>query len=249
MAGAMPSPLVLKLEHGADLTAADRAYLESLSAEAVDVEARVDLVGEGEIPEDVHVVLAGFACRYKMLPDGGRQITAWLTPGDFCDLHVAVIGEMDHAIATLTPSRIGRLPRDGLDDITDRRPALARAFWWATLVDEAVLREWLVNLGRRAGDQRVAHLFCELLARLKAVGLARDDVIDFPLTQIDLADTVGLSAVHVNRIVQQLRENRLIAWRSGKLRILEPEALAAFAEFNPAYLHLAPARRGADRAV
>lgn len=239
----VPNPVIRKLEHGARLSPADRALLDELTSQVTEVAAHQDLAREGDTGAEVHVVLSGFACRYKSLPDGGRQIMAWLVPGDFCDLHLAVLGEMDHSIATLTDSRISTLPRNGLEVVTDAHPGLMRAFWWATLVDEAVLREWLVNMGRRPGDQRVAHLLCEVLARLQAVGLADDGEIDFPLTQIDLADTVGLSAVHVNRIIQQLREDGLIVWRSGRLRIPDVPALQAMAGFDPAYLHLRP--RGA----
>ncbi|MFC3070900.1 Crp/Fnr family transcriptional regulator [Phenylobacterium soli] len=232
------NPVIAKLQHATALRAEDRAVLEALTAQAIELPAHAELVREGDCPPHVHVVLSGFACRYKTLPDGGRQIMAWLTPGDFCDLHVAVLGAMDHAVATLSPSRLALLPRNGMEEITDRHPALARAFWWATLVDAAILREWLVNLGRRPGEQRIAHLFCELLARLRATGLAEDGEMDFPLTQADLADTVGLSAVHVNRIVQDLREAGLIKWRSGRLRILDVAGLESLAGFNPSYLHL-----------
>lgn len=233
------STLIRKLERGTALPAADREVLESLSEGYTDFPAHHDLVHEGEIPKSVHVVLDGFACRYKSLPDGERQIVAWLLPGDFCDLHVIVTGEMDHSIATMTPTRVCHLPRDGIEKLTDGRPNLLHAFWWATLVDEAVLREWLVNIGRRPADKRIAHLFCELLTRMQAVGLAMNDVIDFPLTQSDLADTVGLSAVHVNRVIQQLREDGLLNWRGGKLTIRDKARLRRFAGFDPVYLHLA----------
>lgn len=232
------NPLIRKLQYGADLTPADCALLEELMAASVAEPDHADLAREGETPSEVQVVLEGFACRYKTLPDGSRQIMAWLVPGDFCDLHVSVLGEMDHSVCTLAPSRIGRLPRDGLESITARHPAIARAFWWCSLVDAAVLREWLVNIGRRPGDARVAHLICEIYYRLRAVGLAEDGALTFPPTQIDVADTVGLSAVHVNRIVQQLRAEGLIAWRGRRLRILDLAGLQALAGFNPNYLHL-----------
>ena len=244
-----PSPLIRKLEHGSPLSPADRLLIEKLSEHIAEIPPHRDLIRQGETPKYVHVVLEGFACRYKDLPGGERQIVAWLVPGDFCDLHVSVIGEMDHAIATMTASRICHLPRDHIEAALEHRPQLLRAFWWATLVDEAVLREWLVNIGRRPADRRIAHLFCELLARLQAVGMAGGGIIDFPLTQIDLADTVGLSAVHVNRIIQQLREDGLIVWRGGKLRILNPAGLAAFSGFEPAYLHLRADRNPSDRAA
>ena len=198
------NPLVLKLEHGARLSEGEKILLEDLVGGAVSIAARQDLISEGDAPDHVHVVLKGFACRYKLLADGGRQIMAWLVPGDFCDLQVSILGEMDHSIATLTPSTIGFVPRDRLSALAANSPGLTRALWWATLVDESVLGEWLVSMGRRPAAQRIAHMFCEVHRRLEAVGLAPNATFDFPLSQADLADSAGLSAVHVNRVVQQL---------------------------------------------
>ncbi|WP_198959228.1 Crp/Fnr family transcriptional regulator [Bradyrhizobium canariense] len=126
-------------------------------------------IKEGDSPADVHLVLSGFACRYKLLPSGDRQIMAWLVPGDICDLHVSILGEMDHAIGTLTPCQIAFLPRHVIEELTSGGGTLTRALWWATLVDEAVMREWLVGIGRRPPDRRIAHLFCELHLRLASV--------------------------------------------------------------------------------
>jgi CRP-like cAMP-binding protein len=234
----MMSPLIRKLEYGARLSDEEKRLLQNLIAGAEDVDGHEDLISEGDAPADVHVLLSGFACRYKTLPDGGRQIMAWLVPGDFCDLHVSMLGEMDHSIATLTPSTITYLPRNGLEVLTENHPTLTHALWWATLVDEAVLREWLVNMGRRPAHRQIAHMFCEVRVRLAAVGLAPDDTMDFPLSQTDLADTAGLSPVHVNRVIQQLRDEGLISWRGRVLKVLDVAGLEAFAEFNPNYLHL-----------
>ncbi|HEV2530082.1 Crp/Fnr family transcriptional regulator [Phenylobacterium sp.] len=237
----MPNPLVRKLEHGARLSRDEQALLEALISRPQAVEAHCDLIAEGEAPEHVHLVLEGFACRYKILPDGSRQIMAWLLPGDLCDLHVSLLGEMDHGIATLTPSSICFLPRNRLEALAEDRPSLMRALWWATLVDEAILREWLVTMGRRPAHERIAHMFCEVRRRLDAVGLAPGAVMDFPLSQTDLADSAGLSPVHVNRMVQQLRDEGLIAWRGRVLQVLKVIELEAFAGFDPNYLHLSAA--------
>ncbi len=183
-------------------------------------------------------MIEGFACRYKLLPNGERQIMAWLVPGDFCDLHVAILGEMDHAIGTLAPSKIAYLPRVTIEELTSMHPSINRALWWATLVDEGVLREWLVNVGSRSVDKRMAHLFCELLLRLQAVGLATGNGFDFPLTQDEFGDTLGVSTVHVNRVLQQLRADGLITLKGKRLTIHDVAALQEFAEFNPNYLHL-----------
>lgn len=169
---------------------------------------------------------------------------AWLLPGDACDLNVFGLAALDHSIATLSVSTVAFIPNAALERLSAWSPAITRALWWATLVDEGILREWLVTIGRRPADKRIAHLFCELAARLAAVGLADNDSMELPITQTELADTVGLTSVHVNRIVQQLRDQGLIAWRDRTLTVLRPQALRAFADFDPTYLHL-PARLAA----
>ena len=207
------------------------------------------MIAEGDRPDNVHVVLEGFACRYKILPDGERQIMAYLVPGDMCDLHVTILGEMDHNIGTLSLCTIAFLPYDVVTELTERRPIINRALWWATLVDEATLREWLVNMGRRPTDKQMAHLFCELLARLRSVGRVSGNSFDFPVTQNELGDTLGLSTVHVNRVLQQLRGDGLITLTEKTLTIIDPERLEEFAEFTPNYLHLnrEPHRKNENR--
>lgn len=234
------NPLIRKLDYADDLTDADRSLLLRVCEAPRIVPARTDLTQQGDRPENVHLVLDGFACRYKVLPDGNRQIMAVLIPGDFCDLHIAILGRMDHAIATLTPCTMVQIPRAMILDMTENRPRLARALWWATLVDEAVLREWLVNLGQRPADQRLAHFFCELLLRLQAVGLGDVNGCPMPIRQSDLADMFGLTDVHVNRMLQQLREAGLIVLRQRRLEVPDVDRLQTFCDFNPDYLHLTP---------
>lgn len=239
--------LTRKLENFAELSEKDRRFLDEVTATDREVGPRQDLISEGDRPDHVHLVLEGFACRYKLTADGARQIMAYLVPGDFCDLHVFILTEMDHSIATLSPCRIVDIPRRTVLEMTER-PAVARALWWAALVDEAVLREWLVNMGRREAPERIAHLLCEVLLRLRAVGLADSDSCELPITQGELADTVGLSTVHVNRSLQALRDAGLITLRGGRLVILDAKRLTEFGGFNPNYLHLSarvPGRVGA----
>ena len=233
----MTNPLIRKLEAFGRLPDADRRLLAGITVQAKDVAAREDLIGEGDNPRDVQLILEGFACRYKLLPDGGRQITAFLIPGDFCDLHVFILKAMDHSIATMSPCRVVAIPREKILELTER-PAIARALWWAALVDEAILREWLVNLGARPADQRVAHLLCELLMRLRTVGLVNGDSYELPITQHDLADTMGLTNVHVNRVLQRLRSEGAITLKSKRLVIEDVERLMAFCGFDGSYLHL-----------
>ena len=242
----MPSPFVTKLKHGADLTDADCALLDELTIQTRRVGAREDLIRQGDRPDDVHLVMDGFACRYKVMEGGARLNMAYLVPGDFCDLHVAILDAMDHGIATLSPCTLVDIPRRVILELTDNHPRIARALWWCTLVDEGTLREWLVNLGRREANQRMAHLFCELHLRLRAVGLAGDDGFDLPLTQAELGDTIGVSNVHVNRTIQQLREARLVTWQGRRLTIPDVDRLRAYCDFEPAYLHLSNRRNRAN---
>lgn len=233
----MFSPLISKLSHGSDLTAVDHQRLAKLARTRL-VGAHQKLIERGDRPQDVHLVLSGFACRYKVLRNGKRQIVALLAPGDFCDLHVAVLGAMDHSIATLSPCLVADLPRDTILDLTEHHPRIARALCWTTLVDEAILREWLVNMGQREADQQIAHLFCELLVRLQVAGVADANGYPFPLTQEDLAETLGLTSVHVNRTLRAMREAGLIVLQKRQLYIPDVERLKAFCDFDPDYLHL-----------
>ena len=234
----MSNPLTMKLEYGARLTDEDRTVLQDLTRRTRRVARHLDISPEGERPENVHLVVEGFAYRYKTLTDGRRQILAFLVPGDFCDLHVAILGEMDHSIGTGSGCTIVDIPRSTIEDLTAHHPRITRALWWATLVDEGTLREWLVNMGQRDADRQMAHLVCELLVRLRMVGLVSENSFEFPITQEDLADTLGITSVHVNRVLQDLRRQGLLEWRSKRLRIPDVERLMAFAEFEPKYLHL-----------
>ncbi|WP_141703397.1 Crp/Fnr family transcriptional regulator [Methylobrevis pamukkalensis] len=244
----MDNPLIRKLEFGARLETADRARLEEICRRARRVEARTDLIEQGEPPSMVRLVLEGMAYRYKLLPNGRRSIVGFLLPGDFCDLHVAILGRMDHAIATAVTSTVVEIDRDTIEDITRTEPRITRAFWWATLVDEATLREWLASMGHRPADKQMAHLFCELLIRLQAVGRASVDSFRLPVTQDELADTLGISVVHANRVLQQLREDGLVTMRNRTVKIHDVGRLYAFAEFDPTYLHLAPPRNEPEAA-
>lgn len=234
----MSNPLIMKLEHAGGLEDADRATLMALSAVTRQVEAHCALSHEGDRPETVHLVMEGRAFRYKLLPNGKRQILGLLLPGDFCDFHVAILARRDHSIGTLTPCRIAEIRSATILDITTRLPNVARAFWWATLVDESILREWLTGLGKRQSLERIAHLFCELLLRLQAVGHATASGYDLRLTQLELADVAGLSSVHVNRVLQELRKQGLIEFRHSHLKILDLSRVRTLCDFDSNYLHL-----------
>ncbi|MEE7475937.1 Crp/Fnr family transcriptional regulator [Methylobacterium hispanicum] len=234
----MPQHLIDKLERFTRLSDEDRQVLKALARKVRLIEAGVDIIQEGDRPETVNLFLDGWACRYKQLEDGRRQIVAFFVPGDLCDIHIYVLREMDHAIAAITPVRLATVPREILLDTMDRHPRITRALWWESLVNAAIQREWTVNIGRRTALERLAHLFCELFLRLRAVGLAEGSTCPFPLTQLELADATGLTNVHVNRTLKEMRNAGLILLKSRQLTVPDLAALQKAALFNPNYLHL-----------
>ncbi len=234
----MRNPFVQRLRHGCDLTIDDEAKLLEAVAETFSIDSREVLITEGANPQFVHVVLEGFACRYKRLEDGKRQIIGYLLPGDMCDLHVSILGEIDHAIGSLQPSRIARISAQTVEDLVDNSPRIRRALWWATLVDVSTCREWVTSMGRRPADQQLGHLLCELLFRFQAVGLATDNSYNLCLTQLEFSDTLGMSTVHLNRLFKILREDKFIDIKDKIVTIINLEGLIKFSGFKPNYLHL-----------
>ena len=232
-------PLIRKLENFSTLSAEEKQALWNAVTDLRHFAAHEDLIRENDVTGGVNLLVEGFACRYKILPDGRRQIVAYLVPGDMCDLRVFILKRMDHAIATLTAATVAMLSRESVLYLTEKFPGLTRALWWATLVDEAVTREWVVNVGQRTAIERMAHLFCELFVRLQAVGLTRGNQCDLPVTQAELADTLALSSVHVNRTLKELRREGLVTVSGRTLVIHNFEVLQTLAMFTPNYLHLA----------
>ena len=233
----MPDAFIQKLSgHGA-LSEEDILLLEGACGRPQTVPARTDLIREGDRPGPLFVILDGWACRYKLLPEGTRHITAILMPGDVCDLHAFVLDRMEHTVATLTPALVAMVPRERLDGLIDSRPAVARAFLWTQLVDEDTLRAWLVSMGRRDTVKRVAHLMCELYVRARNIGLANGGRLELPLTQIVLGDALGLTSVHVNRVLRKLRMSGIMQLTAGSLVIADLDRLVAVAGFDETYLH------------
>jgi CRP-like cAMP-binding protein len=232
------SNLALRLEAFTRLSPDDKAAIAKLSKVARVIPPRRDLIREGDTPKHVHLMLDGWACRYKTLPDGRRQIVAFFVPGDLCDLNVYILREMDHNIASITRLAVADIDRETMDKLTAEYPRVTQALWWEALVDIAVQREWTLNIGQRTAYERIGHLLLELFLRLRSVGLTQADGCDFPLTQTDIADATGLTAVHVNRTLQELRRDGLILLERKRLRIPDLEKLKEAAMFNPNYLHL-----------
>ena len=235
----MANPWTAKMEQFTTFSEEDRRRLDDLaSLRRQHYEPRQDIIREGEHSPECHLVLSGLACRYKLLPDGGRQIMAFLVPGDLCDAEIFILKAMDHGICALGPCEVAAIPGEDVRKLLLDRPGIALALWWGTLQDEAVLRARIVDLGRRDARQRIAHILYEVLVRHRMVDATADDSFDWPVTQTDLADATGLTTVHVNRTLQRLREEGLIAVEDRRVTVLDRAGLRDAAEFSPNYLHL-----------
>ena len=230
--------LIRKLESIFDLSEDERQSLENLPMRVTAINADQDIVREGDRPSRCGLLLSGFACTYKVTAQGKRQIVSFNIPGDISDLQSLHLKVLDSSISTMSPCRVGFITHEALRDLCIRHPRIAAALWRGTLIDAAVFREWVVNVGRREGTSRVAHVLCELLVRLRAVGLVEDHACDLPITQTEFADAVGFTTVHVNRILQQLRNDGLIELKGERLFVPDWERLKQTGEFDPAYLHL-----------
>lgn len=231
-------PFLRKIMRRDKLGVEEQTAIVAAADERLDYAPGQDLVMEGQRPYRSMLVTTGFTCRYRMLADGERQVTAIHIAGDFVDLHSFLLKEMDHSVGALTACSVITFPHERLVKVTERYPHLTRMLWLLTLLDGAIHREWLVGMGRLSAAQRTGHLICEVYARLRAVGLAEDHSFAFPITQAAMADAVGISTVHINRVLQELRQDDLIGWDRGLLVIRNWNALAAMAQFDDRYLHL-----------
>jgi len=230
--------LLLKLRVRDVVDADEEAVLRASVAEIREHPAGRTIVRSGTTLSASTLLIEGIVCRYKDLADGQRQIMELHVAGDFVDLHGFLLKRLDHNVGAMTPVRIALVPHDGLRRITENHPHLGRMLWFSTLLDAAIHREKILSIGRRSAIGRIAHILCELLVRLRLVGLADETGYALPLTQADLADVTGLTSVHVNRMLKKLRDDRLLTFRSGRVRIEDWEGLQRVAEFDPAYLHL-----------
>lgn len=235
---AMANPLVRRLQQLSELSLRDQFVLEQTADRTRQVGAHEDIAREGEEPRDVLIVLSGWACRYKLLPDGRRQIIGFCLPGDLCDPSGFVLRVRDHSMSAIMRMTLAELSRDAFDAITLEHPRVTQALWRAELVNAAIQREWIVSLGQRTALERISHLLCELFIRLRSVGLVQSDSCEFPVTQSEIADAAGLSAVHVNRTLQDLRAADLIRLEKRILTVPDLPALMRAGLFNPNYLHV-----------
>jgi len=231
--------LARKLGCFVELSPADRSALVDLwRGQRHHAAAGQDIAREGDVAGSISLLVSGWACGYKLLPDGRRQITAFYLPGDVLAPGTMIVERLDQSLSALTPVRHVTLSFAELAQIRRQQPNVGKAMLWAGVVDAAIQRERIVSLGKRSALERVAHLFCELYVRLSKVGLAASGRCELPITQGDLADALGLSSVHVNRTLRELRERELLVLQDRQLQLPDFAALGAIGMFDPAYLHL-----------
>lgn len=238
----MPSPegierVLRRLEMRGPLGSDDREAVRALPFVYRTLEPAAYLVREGEPPELCALLLSGFAYRHKVTGDGQRQIMALHMPGEFLDLQNSFLEVADHNVQALTRCDVAMVPVPALRRLAETYPRLGRAMWIETLIDSAIFREWIVNVGRRDSISRIAHLLCEFSLRLRAAGLARDNRYDIPMTQEQIADCTGLTPVHVNRVLKELGRRGLIDREKRSVLIVDWDQLQHIGDFNTRYLH------------
>ena len=234
-----PHPLLRKLEtQGLDLTADEQLALLGMPMQIETIRADQDIVREGDRPTRSCLILEGYAATYKVTPTGKRQIVAFHISGDIPDLQSAQLEVLDTSLGTLTPARVAFVRHEVINEVCERHYRLARAFWRQTLIDAAIFREWVVNVGRREALNALAHVMCEFVLRMWVMGLAEGEECELPMTQAELGDALGISTVHVNRTLQELRAAGLIRLQGARLTVLDWERLKEVGEFDPTYLHL-----------
>lgn len=229
--------MILRLERRSTLGEAGRSALLALPHTIRKLPAAAHIVRDGERPDHVCLLLTGFAHRYKLTGEGGRQIISIHMASEFVDLQNGLLAVADHSVQTLTEAEIALIPRRAVEELMLGDPAVGRALWIDTLIDASIFREWVVNVGRRDSRSRVAHLLCEFSLRMAAAGLASNHRYELPMTQEQLADAVGLTSVHVNRVLKQLGEDGLISRDRRSILIEDWKRMREAGDFNERYLH------------
>lgn len=232
--------LITKLERIARLTREDCAAIAGLPLRTRSVDAGVDIVAVGDRPNECSLVIDGLLCRYSITGAGDRQIVSFHIAGDLPDRDSLHLAAMDHGVCSVSPARVAFIPQAPLFQLIETYPNVALALWRDAVTDGGIYREWLTSVGRRTARQRLAHLVCETHMRMEAVGLADGDHFSFPVTQTQLGDALGLSAVHVNRTLQELRHDGLLTWKGPVVMLLDHQGLREAGDFDPGYLQLKP---------
>jgi CRP-like cAMP-binding protein len=233
-------PFLRRLRVSTEIDADDERAITDLPITVKRLTDGGPVVSVGDRPSACCLVVDGFILRSKIVGGGNRQIVAFHQPGDVPDLQSLFLHVMDHDVSALGNCALGFIPHGALRELIRTRPNVAQALWRDTLTEAAIFREWICNIGQRDATSRVAHVVLELYTRSKAIGRADGMSFNFPATQALLADAVGTSVVHMNRVVQELRGRRLLQFERGRISILDEAGLRRVAEFDPLYLHLNP---------
>lgn len=239
--GAAVEWMIRKLGRLADLSEDDRRALASLPYRIANVPAGNHLIRQGREATECCLLVSGYACRHKLSAAGARQIVSFHIRGDVLDVQHLLLAVADHNVQTITDSAVAWIPKAQLKRLGRDRPAIGDALWRDTLVDASIFREWVLNVGRRDAKSRIAHMLCEFAARCEAAGLGAAEGVELPMTQEQIGDATGLTAVHVNRMVRALTEEGALARRGRQLRISDWGRLRWIADFDPSYLHAAAA--------
>ena len=227
-----------KLRKRIDISSEEERVIRGAVAEVRNVRADQMVVRSGEELSVSLLLLDGWLARSKDLAGGERQVTELHVAGDFADLHGFTLKRLDHDVMSLSDCRLAVVPHERLREITQDFPRLGRIYWFSTNMDASIQRELTLSLGQRSAISRMAHLFCELYVRLDVVGRTRDGGYQFPLTQREISECLGLTVVHANRTLQELRRRGLVEFENRQLRIVDRRGLEGLAEFDPAYLYL-----------
>jgi CRP-like cAMP-binding protein len=230
--------MIRRLRADTSLTEEGIAEIRSLPIRVKEVRPDSIIVREGDRPTQCCLVVQGFACRFKVAENGKRQILSFHIPGDIPDLQSLFLGKMDHDLATISPCTLGFIDHHAIDAVISKHASIMRALWRETLIDASIFREWIVNIGVRPASSRLAHLLVELRERMAAVGLTKDDVFEFPVTQAELAEALGLTPVPVNRVLQEFRAARVLDVHKNTVTITDHAKVMATAGFNDTYLHI-----------
>jgi CRP-like cAMP-binding protein len=230
-------PLARRWSKFSNLSAEDHAAVISLPFTRKMFGREGYIAREGRQATECAVVLRGMAFRQKLLRDGSRQIISFHIPSEFVDLQNGMLEVADHNVQSVNGTEIAAIPRNALIELADKSPCVRKAMWIDTLIDASIFREWVVNVGRRDSRARIAHLLCELIIRFQKIGASRDGILDFPITQEQLADATGLTSVHTNRTLQSLRKDGLIRLDSRSLSVLDWDGLREIGDFDELYLH------------
>lgn len=236
--------LITKFSTRVDLTDEDRSAIAAMPFKLRTIDQSTYMLREGQQPQRCAFIIDGFAYRQKLTPNGEREIVSILMPGDFIDLQNLFLEESDHDVQALTRITVAEITIPILRELVATRPAIGTALWIDALIEASIHREWLLNIGRRNAKMRLAHLLCEFSARLRASSMAHDDGgYELPMTQEQLGDALGLTPVHVNRVLKSLETDGLITRRKRQIGVSDWRALRDAAEFNERYLHLEQVRR------